>query len=429
MVVGKVYSQVRPQTPILWQDPNKTDELTCRLRTNKLLEYLANSSFALSARPPFTIPLDLHIDIPLYVMVKEFCPLESALEIRHAFQTFQDSNGKTSYGRRRHWNPPIIMFIRKGESEKTINNVQTRISDIFDQMLDDPDKYERWTMEYFEDKEEDFQTTILLLIGKYYNKGIKEHSIIKTSLKLLWFEYLLLNKFTIPSDGVGVLEAHLESQRPKGAHKDIQVIPDTINRFLKAIILPLAEKAAEQLTKNLHDMLFRMAVTQKLSKANTDIVLCMLFILMIFLGRTHNALLLLSRTPTEETGMAMSEQHVETKIRDMEEKLSDYFLEFHKCTLGRKSSRSTATYTEVNSACEIHANKFDLVGQLRRDIEEEYGKLDACSSNPRLWSDLGVESERPRSLKVGGFQVDTFRYMNVRRLCWKVVLNVEDFDC
>lgn len=321
------------------------------------------------------------------------------------------------------------MFIRKGESEKTINNVQTRIGEIFDQMLDDPAKYERWTMEYFEDKEEDFQTTILLLIGKYYNKSIKEHSIIKTSLKLLWFEYLLLNKFTIPFDGVGVLEAHLESQRPKGAHKDMQVIPDTINRFLKAIILPLAEKAAEQLTKNLHDMLFRMAVTQKLSKANTDIVLCMLFILMIFLGRTHNALLLLSRTPIEETGMDISEQQVEAKIRDMEEKLSDYFLEFHKCTLSRKSSKPTATYTEVNSACEIHANKFDLVGQLRSEIEEEYGKLDACSSNPRLWSDLVVECERPRSLKVGGFQVDTFRYMNVRRLCWKVFLNVEDFEC
>ncbi|KIW72433.1 hypothetical protein, variant [Phialophora macrospora] len=384
------------------------DELTCRLRNDNLLKHLASSSFILSHRPQFTIPLDLHINIPLYVVVKEFCPLQSALEVRHAFQTFSDSNGTRSYGRQWYWNPPIVMLIGKGKSDEIIARVQKNICDIFEQLLDDPVKYRAWTTEYFEDPEEDFQTSILGHLGTYYRKDIKEHAILKTALRLLWFEYLLLNKFTIPPEAVGNLEAHLESKRPVGAHKDIQVIPETINRFLKAIILPMAEKAAEQLTKNLHDMLFKMAVTQKLSKANADLALCLLFSLMIFLGRTHNALLILAHIPAAEIGEVYTTAAAEAKIRDMEDKVSDYFLDFHKYTLSRKSSRSAMNSTDANSPFERHAREFGLIERLHKEIEEEY------------------ECERPTSLKVGGFQVNTFRYMNVRRLCWKVFRNVED---
>jgi hypothetical protein len=173
-------------------------------------------------------------------------------------------------------------------------------------------------------------------------------------------------------------------------------------------------------------MLFKMAVTQKLSKANADLALCLLFSLMIFLGRTHNALLILAQTPAAEIGGDYTTANAEAKIRDMEDKVSDYFLDFHKYALSRRSSKSAMKSTDANSAFERHAREFGLVERLQKEIEEEYGKLDACSSNPRLWSDHVAECERPTSLKVSGFQAHTFRYMNVRRLCWKVFKNVED---
>ncbi|OCT46681.1 hypothetical protein CLCR_02032 [Cladophialophora carrionii] len=336
------------------------------------------------------------------------------------------ANGTRSYGRQWYWNPPIIMLLGWGKSDGMSVRVQKNICDIFDKVLDDPVKYKAWTIEYFEEPEEDFQTTILGFLGAYYRKDIKEHAILKTALKLLWFEYLLLNKFIVPPEAVGHLEANLESTRPVGAHKDIQVIPETINRFLKAIILPMAEKAAEQLTKGLHDLLFKMAVSQKVSTANADLALCMLFSLMIFLGRTQNALRLLTQTPAAELGELYTAADMEAKIRDMEDKVSDYFVDFHKYTLNRKSSKSTLSSTDANSAFERHAREFKLIERLHKEIEEDYGKLDACSSNPRLWSDQVAECERPASLKVSGFHVDTFRYMNVRRLCWLVFKNVED---
>ncbi|EXJ64999.1 hypothetical protein A1O7_01338 [Cladophialophora yegresii CBS 114405] len=387
---------------------NKEDELTCRLRNDNVLKHLASCSFILSHRPQFTISLDLHIGIPMQVVVKEFCPLQSALEVRHAFQTVLSANGTRSYGRQWYWNPPIIMLLGWGKSYGKSVRVQKNICDIFDQLLDDPEKYRKWTTEYFEDPEEDFQTTILGFLGAYYRKDIKEHAILKTALKLLWFEYLLLNKFIIPPEAVGHLEANLEATRPVGAHKDIYVIPETINRFLKAIILPMAEKAAEQLTKGLHDLLFKMAVSQKVSTANADLALCMLFSLMIFLGRTQNALRLLTQTPAAELGEIYTAADVEAKIRDMEDKVSDYFVDFHKYTLNRKSSKSTMNSTDAKSPFEKHALEFQLIERLRKEIEEEY------------------ERERPASLKVSGFHVDTFRYMNVRRLCWMVFKSVED---
>ncbi|KIW98788.1 uncharacterized protein Z519_00451 [Cladophialophora bantiana CBS 173.52] len=380
------------------------DELTCRLRKDNLLQYLANSTFDVSHRP-FQIPLDMYIGIPLYVLVREFHPLQPALEIRHAFQTSHGPNGEKSYDRQQTWNPPIIMCIRNGELEKTVNQVRKNITGIFDKLLADPKEYRKWTTEYFEEQEEDFQTQILRVLGRYYRRDIEEHSILKAALRLLWFEYLLLNKFTVPAEAVPILEANLGSKRPVGAPQHLHVIPDTINRFLKAIILPLAEKAAEKLIKNLHDMMFKMAVTQKMPQGRRDLVLCLLFILVIFLGRTQVALLFLSHTPAPEIGMEYSQEQAESKIEEMEQIVSDYLLSFHRYTLSRMSSRSPVTASEYDSPSERHAREFDLVDRLRKEIG-------------------GYACERPERLEPGDYQMDTFRYMNVRRLCWKVIGNL-----
>ncbi|EXJ75936.1 uncharacterized protein A1O5_00444 [Cladophialophora psammophila CBS 110553] len=347
----------------------------------------------------------MYIGIPLYVLVREFHPLQPALEIRHAFQTSHGPNGEKSYDRQQTWNPPIIMCIRNGELEKTVNQVRNNITGIFDKLLADPEKYRKWTTEYFEEKEEDFQTQILRVLGRYYRRDIEEHSTLKAALRLLWFEYLLLNKFTVPADAVLSLEANLGSKRPVGAPRHLHVIPDTINRFLKAIILPLAEKAAEKLIKNLHEMMFKMAVTQKMPQGRRDLVLCLLFVLVIFLGRTQVALLLLSHTPAPEIGMEYSQEQAESKIEEMEQIVGDYLLSFHRYTLSRMSSRSPVTASEYDSPSERHAREFDLENRLRKEVG-------------------GYACERPERLEPGDYQMNTFQYMNVRRLCWKVIDNL-----
>ncbi|KIW30182.1 hypothetical protein, variant [Cladophialophora immunda] len=376
------------------------DELTFRLRKSYLHPYLQSTSTPVTYRP-FQIQLNLHIDIPLDVFVMEFSPLEPDLEIRYAFQTSHHSNGQRSLDIQQNWNPPIVMWIRDRGFDGTIMQIRGNLVEIFDRVLNDPDKYVQWTEQYFEDAHGDFEAQILRLIGRYYRDDIAEHSVLRESLRLLWFEYLLINKFTIPAEAVPTLEVNLSARARFGAPRHQNVIPETINRFLKASILPGAEKAAEQLLKILHDKMFKMALSQKSPQSDRDLVLCMLLILVVFLGRAQIALFLFPYMPPTEDGLACSQEQAQAKIEEMEERVCDYLLSFHKYAL----SRTVATSGEHDSPSERHAREFDLEGQLWREIEDHV-------------------SEKPDRLEPGEYHLNTFRYINVRRLCWKVIENL-----
>jgi hypothetical protein len=332
-------------------------------------------------------------------------------------------------GKQQHWNPPIVMLIGRGQSPSIVKSVQENLSQIFDKVLDNKKHYVEWTKEYYEDPEEDFQTTILEIIGEYYEATFPEHSILRSALRLLWFEYLLLNKYTVPESDVATFERHIEARRPLMVSRSAPVIPDIINRFLKAIVLPQAMEAAKSLTKNLHDRLFRMTAFQKTTRTDSDLILCMLFVLMMFLGRTQHALMLLARTPTDEIDMKYNHENAVAKIKLMEAQVSGYFNDFHCYALQRKSQKLLTTLTEPNTAAERHAIEFDLVNRLRTEVQEYYGKHGACSPD-LLWSDYVAVEERPDSLKVEDYtDLDAFKFLNVRRLCWKVFMDVEKYLC
>lgn len=361
------------------------------------------------------------------VTVQEFIPLQSAPAIRHAFVPVQDAYGNKSYEKRPHWNPPIIMIIRAGQLPQSLGLMGTKIPEIFEQVLGDSKVWDRWTLKYFTEKEEDFQTDILRLIGNYYRKDFEEHWILKTALSLLWFEYLLLTKFRVPASAVPVLEENLESGRPASAYAGIDVIPDTLNRFLKAIVLRMATKAAKRVTEVLHEMLFKISTNQGLSKCRADLALCVTFVLMIFLGRTQATLYLLADCPPDEIDQEYSFEDAEAKIQEMEESVCEYLLSFHKYTLSRRStsSRSMAGSPDPESPAEVHAREFDLVGQLCQEIEVEYGEQPASTRDARVRANDSVADEKPWDFDVGSLRRGSFRFMNVRRLCWKVLLNAK----
>ncbi|KAL2427402.1 hypothetical protein ABEF95_012796 [Exophiala dermatitidis] len=400
------------------------DELTRKLENKNVSRYLGNSVFMYPPREPFEIVLDMDIgDNSEYsdyikVRVREFDPLDHP-ELHHAHVAAADYDGSKPYKECAVWNPPIIMDVIEGSWQKEIWKLQRGISLRFDKVLGNPHSWTAWTIKYFTDPQEDFQTTILEMIGHYYLKDIPEHGIIKTALSLLWFENLLLKKFTIPPEAVPELEEHLESQRPPGIPNDAFVIPATINRFLKAIIVQMAIDAARQVTEVLHDMLFKMAVSQKLPTGQTDIALCVAFVILMFVGRVQWTLVVLADSRPAESSTEYRLQDAEARIRAVEESICDYLVAFHKYTLSRKSPSKTAEAPAKgyknngagsdmnNTACESHAKHFDLVGKLRREVEQDYA------------------SERPQNLELGRIDLRTFPYTNVGRLCWKLFRNIE----
>lgn len=400
-----------------------TDELTKPLRSGHLFPYLSKASFTMWNRPHFKIPLDLHVGTPLQVTVKEFHALDSAPDIQYAYKLIQDPAGHETYRRHQVWSPPINVFIQDGELQRVVYSLKRQIKAIFEQVLGDPKSWDQWTTKYFPSQEEDFQTDILCWIGRYYRSSIEEHVVLKIALSLLWYEHLLLMNFEVLAEAVPFLEASLESGRPAGLPRGIQTAPETINRFLKGIILPMAEEAGQVLLERLHELMFRMAVSQNLSKGRTDIALCLAFVLLIFLGRTQHTLLLLADTPETEPGRHYTAEDAEAKIHEMEESVTDYVLSFHKYTLSRNTSKSPKASTEDDSAFERHAKHFDLIGRLRKEVGPEYGKLvtsSACSP-----SDRAVVDKRPGSLEVGALEFETFRHTNVPRLCWRLLQNLE----
>ncbi|KEF51405.1 uncharacterized protein A1O9_12554, partial [Exophiala aquamarina CBS 119918] len=386
------------------------DELTFRLKQEKLFQHLSLQSFNVPDRPSFTVQLDLSIEDKLWVVVKEFTPLQNS--IRHGHRSIEDEDGNKSYQRLRIWDPPIIMRIRDGDLPATIISMRQKLNALFNNILSEERKWVNWTMKYFFHAEEDFQCSMIIWIGKYYRKDIEEHSILSSALSLLWWEYLLLNKFTVAEEDVANLERHLDARRPEGG-EHFPAVPDTINRFLKAIILPMAIDTAKKITEELHERLFKMAVSQKLSQSGTDITMCLMFVLMIFMGAVQSTLLLLPDIPAEEMERVYNLDMAKVKILEIEESIIELWTSFHRYTLSRRggaTSKSTLTAKELNSRAEVHARAFDLVGKMKKEIEDDY-------VNERL-SDLTVGAN-------GGYKLDGFRATNITRLCWKVWTNVE----
>ncbi|KAK5050986.1 hypothetical protein LTR84_003545 [Exophiala bonariae] len=436
------------------------DELTHRLKQDKLFTYLSFTSFSMSNRPEFTVKLDLHIEDKLWVVVKEFTPLEDP--IRHAHRSINDASGNKSYQRLQVWSPPIIMRIRDGELPSTVTTMRKNLRNLFTTILADEGKWARWSTRYFYHVEEDFQCDLVIWIGKYYRKDIDEHSILATALSLLWWEYLLLNKITVAEDDLVSLDQHLGEKRPKEC-EGMPAVPETINRFLKAIILPMAIETAKKLTEAMHDRLFKMAVSQKLSQSGTDIATCLMFVLMIFMGGIQSTLLLLPDMPGDEIGIPdYSLESAKSRILEIEETIIELWTSFHRYTLSRRgggtSAKSMLSAKEVNSPAEVHAREHNLVGKMKKGIEDDYGTclppaLDVAalllSYRPGRrqlqmqqqllvkeqmryrfeadWFPLSVK-ERPLDLTMStnhGYVLDGFRATNISRLCWRVWANIE----
>lgn len=456
LVSREVINLVKPST-----DLHVLDELTFRLKQEKLFQHLSLSSFNISSRPEFTVKLDLNIEDKLWVVVKEFAPLQTS--IRHAHRSIKDEEGNKTYQRLEIWDPPIIMRIRDGELPTIINSMRQKMKSLFTNVLSEEKKWTNWSMQYFFHEEENFQCSLVIWIGKYYRKDIEEHSILSSALSLLWWEYLLLNKFTVAEDDLEKLETNLKARRPEGGER-LAAIPDTINRFLKAIILPMAIETAKKITETLHERLFRMAVTQKLSQSATDITTCLMLVLVIFMGGIQSSLLLLPDIPVEESEMEYEYNldKAKAKILEIEEEIIELWTSFHRYTLGRRgggtTSKSALSAKELNSKAEIHARDFGLIGKMKKEIEDDYGTclppafdvaslLLSCQPGRRQmqmphsllleqqmryrieadWFSLSV-NDRPTDLAVGanhGYELDGFRPANITRLCWKVWANVE----
>jgi hypothetical protein len=390
-----------------------------RLRRNELFRYFHESTFDFRGTP-FLVELE-HFGVPLTVRVREFESLRPGGGVNHAYE-----QGEKSVKLFSAWDPPIIMAVQtEDQLRQELDSLRVRIYKAFQGKLRDPERWKEFTQYYFGNEiEEGSQGQVLQLLGHYYRKDLREHAILETSLGLLWWESLLRHKFVVPERGWRQLEKDLESPRPPG---DLEyVIPDMLNRLLKATVMHVAIEAAKRLTEALHEMLFKQAHTPKTStRGGADLALCLLLILKMYLGRTQTSLQLLVGLPDHEKGIKYTLEDAQKTIREMDE-VGEYYFSLYQYTLSRCQSAPTP-HAEVDSPFEQHSRDFDLQGRLVRDVikDEAFGKLDSAST---LWrcADEAAARQRPASFEVGALD-DTFYYANVRRHCWKVLDSIRAY--
>ncbi|KIV94524.1 hypothetical protein PV10_02284 [Exophiala mesophila] len=436
------------------------EELTGHLQTKRVFTEITESTFQVLPSPILQVRLNLYINKKITVKVREFHPLGPPT--RSAHRMVRDANGNKTYQRLDVWDPPIIMLVPLGKLKEVMERTRQALLQCFAEELVSEDTWVTWTMKWYRDEvTEDFQCDILGWIYKYYRKDIPEHGIIRQALCLIWLVSLLVNKFMVDRADAAILEESMHFKRTE-AQKNLDAIPDKINRFLKGLILPMAIACAKLVTEALHNQLFKMASSASFGVAETDIVMCLLFVLMMFVGEQQATVLLLADVPDEESNLSFDLEMAKQKVLKMEQDVVDLWISFHRYTLSRGPTTEATGNTPVSaspssssmhslegaSAAEIHAREFKLVQEIRK-VQDEYGmcmppNLDLvslllsknqqqrrCSQADRK---LFSVQHRPSDLDLGGaatnhgFVLDGFRALNVARLCWKVWANVAEVN-
>jgi len=353
---------------------DETEEvLRHRLNREEVNKYIERSMYFYNPSPSFTIPLRMrHFHHPLKVKVKEYYPIDTELSIRPAFQTVRDPRGNRT-GLVNTWNPPITLYLKDGDRE--VEKIRCHIRGWFHQVFQEKDNPYPWPWACLDDDEEDWQAEMVVLMHQYYQEHIPQHHALKVALSLLFFNHLLIQTFYVPPDAIHHLQSHLEAEPPRPVDGVVCVVPATVNRFLKMIVLPVALEAARKSLERLHDLLLKIAIDGNGSMARNDLAFCLAFLILIFLGRTQSAVLQLSTLDPADTGVDFSFDEARTLITEMEEKLGKYVILFHDYGW-KKRSKPSSSPTEDFDDAERHARSFCLIEKMRQVTSEKFGKWD-----------------------------------------------------
>ena len=219
------------------------------------------------------------------------------------------------------------------------------------------------------------------------------------------------------SDGaLDELLANLQYPPTKESLRGVTVSPDTITRFIRMIIFPLAVEVAESVLRALHELLHGIALSKDVSAAKTDMAFCLSYTLLVFLANTQSRILLVSGLPEHEKGMAMSGDQAFETIRDMENELATYIIHFHEFAI--KRPKTVTASSRSADECERHAADFGLMKEVERLTLEYSGYYRPAQ---RYSTELPLEETRPPNLRLRRPDIKKFDVENVHRLCWKFI--------
>lgn len=259
-----------------------------------------------------------------------------------------------------------------------------------------------WAWNWFNDKSEPFAGSIMKVICEYFRSNFAQHRLLRDALALSFFNYIFIYSFNVPDDHVNHIRHKMEAVIPEDAQ---YVSPSIINLYVKMLMLPPLRDVVKKTLKGLELLLLDQ---QNVRTWRRDIIFCVGFIVLAYLGRTQISIIQFANQPSNDGGPTiLTHEAAEQQVFEMERELADLIIKYQEQFLTpsprRKSSTVAANLAEQSS--EEHARDFGLMNKIKAIRDQHLHTL-------------------PTNLEPDCGDVGQFIATNTTRICWKFVQHV-----
>jgi hypothetical protein len=184
----------------------------------------------------------------------------------------------------------------------------------------------------FPEAHEHWQKTILTIICQYYQRtahklettGTDAYQMLREALKLTLLNHLMCHPFLVPQEEVGRLIGQLQGSYPYDAEE--LVCPRLVNKIIKSMLLPLLNRLATCVLRNLHHLLRTRGKEESL----WDPLFCTVFLCLIVVGKFQVSFLERVEVGLKNCDHSFLRDHAVTGIVEMETELSIHLVgQFH----------------------------------------------------------------------------------------------------
>lgn len=181
----------------------------------------------------------------------------------------------------------------------------------------------------FPEAHEHWQRTILTIICEYYQRTMHKlettaYQMLQEALKLTLLNHLMCHPFLVPKEEVGRLNGQLQGSYPFDAEKS--VCPRLVNKVIKSMLLPLLNRLAACVLRNLHHLLRTRGKEESL----WDPLFCTVFLCLIVVGKFQVSFLERVEVGLMNRDYSFLRNDAVDGIKDMERELSIHLVgQFH----------------------------------------------------------------------------------------------------
>lgn len=281
---------------------------------------------------PFPLPLTLKVGEPLWVMVREVEPSSRILLDIYGFTPRSDQPSETPRIVSLQ-SPPILPFYDGQKDQQAFNDIRMSVLTWCDSMsvpTDDTDLDWGWIL-FQKDHEDSERHLFYQILAQVHGltPGSQESELLRTLLRLLFFNYVMSTAFLVPDDKIEPLYKRLIDP---GFHarqliEGELVCPRAVNKFLKMLLLPVLKELTQNALTGIESV-----ITSR-TKHKPELTISLTFLMLTIAGRTEDSISQIMLATTGLGESSLNQKDAEESIFALDWGLSDVVIELNTYAL------------------------------------------------------------------------------------------------